>query len=240
MNPDPELDVTVYEDIMHLSELWKRDDVSNSDIRNSSHILRRLLIYNDLQKSANYRKLRLTIEAPNNKALIKGTRNNVLEFFQSGGTTVLGVWMRASTISKGSNDKLNEVLKDFNPDEKIELSISSYLKQPVFSFKGQLIARADVIKYVANKAGGPHFDKNRKNNDEVLDNIRSAVTMHLEGEIPTFGFDVSALETPNDSFNIKNGSIDPVFIEMAAACRYLTESKSVIKLSEMLKAQYGI
>ncbi len=150
MNPDSELDVTVYEDIKHLCELWQRDDVSNSDIRNSSHILRRLLIYNDLQKSANSRKLRLTIEAPNNKALIKGTRNNVLEFFQSGGTTVLGVWMRASTITKGSNEKLNIILKDFNPDEKIELNISSFLKQPVFSFKGQLIARADVIKYAAN------------------------------------------------------------------------------------------
>lgn len=61
MNPDSEFDVTVYEDIKHLSELWRRDDVSNSDIRNSSHILRRLLIYNDLQKSANSRKSRLTI-----------------------------------------------------------------------------------------------------------------------------------------------------------------------------------
>ncbi len=163
MDLNPEFDVTVYEDIRHLSKLWQRDDVSNSDIRNSSHILRRLLIYNDLQKSANHRKLKLMIEAPNNQALIKGTTNNALEFFQSGGTTVLGVWLRASTVSKGSNEKLNEIFKDFNPDEKIELNITSFLRQPVFSFKGQLIARADVIKYVANKAGGPHFDNKREN-----------------------------------------------------------------------------
>lgn len=64
--------------------------------------------------------------------------------------------------------------------------------------------------------------------------------MRMEDGTPTFGFDVSALDAPQDTFNVVNGSIDPVFIEMAAACRYLTESKSVLELSEILKGQYGI
>ena len=240
INHNPELDITVYEDIKHLSVLWQRDDLSNADIRNSSHILRRLLIYNDLQKSANSRHIKLTIEAPNNKSLITATRNNVLEFFQSAGTTVFGVWLRASTVSKGSAEKLNSIFKDFNPDDKIELNLSSFLKQPVFSFKGDLIARADVIKYVANKAGGPHFDANRADKDKILDHIRSAILMKMENGTPTFGFDISKFSEPQNSFSIVNGSIDPVFVEMAAACRYLTESTSIQHLVQVLEQEYGL
>lgn len=237
---NPELDVTVYEDIVHLSSLWSNDKINNSDIRNSSHILRRLLIYNDLQKCANPRRHELIIESPDNKTLIGAARNNALDFFQSGGTVVLGVWFRASTVAKGNGQKLAQLLNDFNPEEKISLNISSFLKQPVFYFREHLINRADVIKYVSNKAGGPHFDLNRANSDKILDYIRSAVSMRMENDIPAFGFDINALSNPSDDFEITRGSIDPVFIEMAAACRYLTESPSVVSLCKMIKDQHGL
>lgn len=237
---NPELEITVYEDIEHLASLWSDDRIKNSDIRNSSHILRRLLIYEDLQKCANPRKHPLTIESPNNKLLINAARNKALEFFQSGGTTVLGIWFRASTVAKGNGQKLAYTLKEFSPDETISLNISSFLKQPIFYFREHLIDRADVIKYVANKAGGPHFDTNRTNKDKVLDYIRSAVSMRMENNIPTFGFNVDALENPSDNFEITKGSIDPVFVEIAAACRYLTESPSVKNLCKMIKDQHGL
>jgi len=237
---NPELEITVYEDIQHLASLWRNDRIRNSDIRNSSHILRRLLIYQDLQKCANPRKHPLTVNAPNNKLLINAARNGALEFFQSGGTTVLGIWFRASTVAKGNGQKMAGILKGFDPDETVVLKLSSFLKQPVFFFKDQMIDRADVIKYVANKAGGPHFDKNRTNKDKVLDYIRAAVSMRLENDVPTFGFNVDALEHPSDNFEIVKDSIDPVFVEMAATCRYLTESPAVQTLCKMIQEQHGI
>lgn len=240
MNTNPEFDLTIIEDIELLGNLWQRDNVTNSELRNSSHILRRLLIYQDLQKCANPRKHELRIETPNNKILITAARNKVLEFFQSGGTTILGVWFRASTVAKGNDEKLSRLFKGFNPEDKIDLKLTSFLKQPVFYLDNSFISRADVIKYVANKAGGPHFDTKRNEKEQIIDKIRRAVVMQMEEDTPMFGFDISHLEGDLTSFEIKKGTIDPVFVEMAAACRFLTESSSVVSLMRLVKDEYGL
>lgn len=240
MNSNPELDLTVAEDIDHLNNLWQKDNVTNADLRNSSHILRRLLIYQDLQKCANPRKHALYLESPNNKTLITAARNQAIEFFQSGGTTILGVWFRASTVAKGNNEKLSRIFKGFNPEEKIYLNLSSFLRQPVFYLDNTLISRADVIKYVANKAGGPHFDSKRNDKERVIDKIRRVVIMRLEDDIPTFRFDVTRLQGDLANFEIIKGSIDAVFVEMAAACRFLTESESVVSLVSAIQVEHRL
>ena len=99
MTPDKELDITIYEDLEHLAKLWDTSETKNSDIRNSVHILRRLLIYGDLQKSANSRKYQLLIDAPDLKSCIKAARYGLVEFYQAGGANVVGFYVEGSMIS---------------------------------------------------------------------------------------------------------------------------------------------
>jgi len=240
IKPDKELEITIYEDIEHLINLWNKNDIKNSDIRNSVHILRRLLIYNDLQKSANTRKIKLTIECQDVKPFIKANNYGLIEFFQSGGTKVFGIEFGCSMIVNGESHRLKRILRESDDSDCIELNITSFLRQMVFSFKGDIITRGDIIKYVANKAGSAHYDKNR---DKTIDKIRSAVDLKMgEDGIPIIGFNYNSLTLKDEDVNFepKPGNIDPVFIEVAAAARYLTESKSVKKYCELLKNEYNL
>ncbi len=239
MHLDKELDITIYEDLVHLSELCDSTDTKNSEIRNSVHILRRLLIYGDLQKSASARKYQLLIDAPDLKSYIKAARYNLIEFYQAGGANVLGIYVAYSMISKGTSHRLSRIMKESHPDSKIQLNIQSFLRQKCFWFKGKFVTREDVIKYVANKAGNAHFD--RKDREEVIDRIRSAVQISLsDDDIPTFGFNIDVLDDREFSFDPNPKNIDPIFIEVVATAKFLTESPAIKAYCKLLKNEYRL
>jgi len=239
MAPDKELDITIYEDLAHLSTLWNTSETKNSDVRNSVHILRRLLIYNDLQKSASSRKYELVIDAPDLKPYIKAARNGLVEFYQAGGANVLGVYVAGAMISKGHSHRLSRIMKEHHPDQKVQLNIQSFLRQQCFSFKGEFVTREDVIKYVANKAGNAHFD--RKGRDALIDRIRGACQICLaEDGIPSFGFCIDAIDNEDFSFDPNPKNIDPIFIEVAATAKFLSESNSIQKYRAILQEEYGL
>ena len=239
MTPDKELDITIYEDLEHLAKLWDTSETKNSDIRNSVHILRRLLIYGDLQKSANSRKYQLLIDAPDLKSFIKAARYGLVEFYQAGGANVLGVYVEGSMISKGTSHRLNRIMREHQPGTTIQLKMQSFLRQQCFSFKGEFVTREDVIKYVANKAGNAHYD--RKGRDIVIDKIRGTCQICLtEDGIPSIGFNIDALENTNFNFDPNPKNIDPIFIEVAATAKYLTESQSIKAYCGLLKNEYDL
>jgi len=238
MPHDKELDITILEDLEHLSKLWDTSETKNADIRNSVHILRRLLIYGDLQKSANTRKYQLLIDAPDLKSFIKATRYGLIDFYQAGGANVLGVYVSNAMVSKGVSHRLSRIMNERHPDAIVQLSIQSFLRQQCFSLKGEFVSREDVIKFVANKAGNAHFD--RKGRDITIDRIRSVCHICLtEGGIPTINFNTDALEKDNFSFDPNPKNIDPIFIEVAATAKILTESPVIKAYRELLKNEYS-
>lgn len=238
MEPNKERDQTVYEDLFHISELWQKSDVTNPEIRQISVSLRRLLVDRDLQKIAAVRRLRLVIKAPDNKPLLKAADRHELYFFQSGGVPAMGVWLRALTLSSSNK---TPPLPDFHPDRMIDLTLDGFLKQPVFFLEGKRATRGDVIKYVANKAGGVHFDEDRRGTYELLDAIRSAVTMKAEGNAAEIRIDLSKLKAPPpDEFLVHKNAIDAVFVEVLATCRFLSESDTVRVLRQRLEADLGL
>ncbi|WP_411361151.1 hypothetical protein [Pseudidiomarina sp. YC-516-91] len=238
MDSDKELDITIYEDIRHLTNLLNTPDTKNADIRNSVHILRRLLIHNDLQKSANSRKFELVIDAPDVKPFVKATRYGLLEFYQAGGANVLGVYVSGSMVAKGQSHRLNRIMRDHHPENSVPLKIGSFLRQQCFSLKGEFVTREDVIKYVANKAGNAHFD--RKGRDTVIDKIRGSCEIRLTEEgYPSFGFNFDAFENDDFSFNPDPRNIDPVFIEVAATAKYLVESERIKEYCKLLEAEHA-
>lgn len=234
-----ELDVANYEDLCLLSALWEKNDLSNADIRNSSHIVRRLLVYGDLVKSSAPRKQKLEFSAPENSPFIRASRNGLIDFWQSGGTTIFGVWMRGALLHRSPQHKVDACFQGWNPDQVIDLRLDSFLRQEVFGYLGQPATRGNVITYVSNKAGGPHFDMNREDVHSLLDRIRSGVSISFQGEMPCFGINSDNFVLPGNDFLPKTNSIDHVFLELAATCRYISMSPIINRLTESLKNDLG-
>ncbi|TPH17697.1 hypothetical protein [Litorilituus lipolyticus] len=237
MEMNKELDIVTYEDFHILKAMWQKEDLTNADIRNTGTILRSFLIYNTLQQVANPRKYKLEIEGPNNKPIEKANKKGRIEFFQSGGTTVLGIYLSAFIVNKGANAVC---LDNYHPDQRETLRLSAFLKQPVFFINKETVTRQQVIAYVANKSGNAHFDKKRKGVDKTIDLIRSAVSMSIKEGVPTFGFDLKFLKEPNCEFIINPNELDPIFVETAATARFITESPVILGLMDNIKKEHNL
>jgi len=239
MQPDRELDIIIIEDLEWLTELWSGSLTKNVTVRHSVHILRRLLIHSDLQKSANSRNFRIVIDAPDVKPFIKATRYGLIEFYQCGGANVLGFDIAGTVVHLKPSNRLERIMREHDPDNRVQLSLKSFLRQKVFSFQGEFISRADIINYVANKAGNAHFD--RKGRDETIERIRSSVILKMGDDgIPSFGFNMASLAKKPLNFALDPKAIDPIFIETAATAKFLVESQSVKEYCRLLKRDYGL
>ena len=114
--------------------------------------------------------------------------------------------------------------------------MEGFLKQQVFYFKGEFASRLDVIRYVANKAGGVHFDTKRSDKEQLLNRIRNVVTIKVGEGYVGLGIDVNKVATPSDEFVLRDKDyLDPVFVELLATCKFLSESASIQDLIERLR-----
>jgi hypothetical protein len=231
-----ELDVANYEDLCHLAELGQKADRSNADLRRASHILRRLLLQGDLTRSTNPRNIKLTLSAPDNKALVRAAENKHVMFWQSGGADVFEVYFRAPMLTSGPNAA---DLGEWRSEEIIELKLDSFLSQPVFYLEGVFATRKDVINYIANKAAGVHFDQNRKDAYEMLGRCRSGICFKLVDGVPKFSIDLEKFKPIDDTYLPPADSIDPVFFEFYAACQYLSQSPVIKDLLTLLQKELG-
>jgi hypothetical protein len=231
-----ELDVANYEDLCHLAELGTKADRSNANLRHTSHIVRRLLLQGDLNRSTGPRNIKLLLTSPDNKALVRAAQNKRVRFWQSGGADVFGVWFRAPMIMNASEPV---DLGNWNAEALIELKLDSFLSQPVFYLDGLFATRKDVINYVANKAAGAHFDSNREDVYEMLGKCRSAIHFRLIDGNPAFDVDIFKFQPLDDTYLPPPDSIDPVFFEFYAACHYISHSSVIKELMESLRKELG-
>lgn len=264
---NPELDQVICEDLAHLEQLWKSESLSNKDIRLSSQIVRRLLLDGDLGKVAASRGVKLSFVAPDNKPLMRCAENGYIAFFQSAGTEVFGFSFRAITtcLTARPHPDMQSAYEGWTPEGTLELRLDSFLRQPVFYFPatfdkkgamtaiqkhptwpqlrpreivGTQISRRDVISYVANKAGGPHFDVDRPEVNACLDRIRCGVKYSLaDNGVLELGFNPRAFGLPPDDLVSSPRSIDSVFLELAATCRYISLSPVVQNLRQQIEAE---
>ena len=130
----------------------------------TSPILRRLLVEHALEKAARSLKLQMHIMTPVCCAEI--TPSEDLDFFQCGGAKFKGMELQSlkvyeydGTSRETPNSHQNE--KD-SLSKSCPVSVSAFLKQTSFIIGGISINREEVIKYVANKLGGAHYDSKRK------------------------------------------------------------------------------
>ncbi len=84
---------------------------------------------------------------------------------QAGGATYRGITLALNMVVEGS-----EAPGAHYPDGKSPyraFSLSRFADAPAIVARGVTIGRVDLIKYVANKMGGVHYDESRKTTDHA-------------------------------------------------------------------------
>ncbi|MDA3838452.1 MAG: hypothetical protein PF574_05670 [Candidatus Delongbacteria bacterium] len=165
---DLHLNKKVLEDLAYLKENWTKG-IDETSIRHSSHILRSLLVENDLMKVKNALNIKFRILVSNHKKL-NDNENQDLNFFMPKGAlfvdnpqiTNMQVFNRAL-----SDAEMTQLYLNGKTVEKSFVQINKFCKTIAFIIKGIEITKDELIKYVCNKMGGVHYDTKRS--DKYLD-----------------------------------------------------------------------
>jgi hypothetical protein len=219
---DLDLIKTVSEDLDYLSEEWTQD-IDDASLRRASPVLRSLLIENQLMKVANILNEEIKIMAPVISKSASYLNDPSIVFYQSGGAKYKGAEIQFLTILNRA--KSPEEIKADYEREKVVIGqiypekLSLFMKQISFVISGVKINREEVIKYIANKKGGAHYDDSRK-----IDIIGP------KGELEKR---YSLLD------NIHNGTYtadkNAVYYELLSIGQRLIESNDVQRIKQILK-----
>jgi len=158
----------VFEDLEFLSKQWSQE-IDQPSLRRASTTLNTLLIEDNLQVVGRDLGIDVRIMArPNEGALALEGKDYC--FWQAGGAMIKGVIIGSVSLPSRALTAVENAAvaaaMQKNLGENIPVKISSFLRQPSFIVDGILINREEVIKYVANKLGGKHYDSTRKKNSK--------------------------------------------------------------------------
>lgn len=214
------------EELDYLAEILGKQDISEADLKRCGNTLHMLLCEKgkgDLQRLADARQERVMVMAPDNKSAL-ATLSPEIEIYMCGGVSVGGVtlweWIVPDANSGSELVFSGHVMFDGGPadeathdraeeqghqfDQK-KLSLKHFRNQICLYSKGHKISRETLIRYVANKRGGKHFDTTRTGNR---------------------GPQFSALDKL-DIYEIGPTALDPVFYEIMATAKHLIDSPEV-------------
>jgi hypothetical protein len=182
---DSELEQIVGEDLAYLSSLVDQDAITNAKLRRSSVVMRSLLCEDQLQRVASARGHEIAIAIPEARALIRSIESDGrVVFYQLSGYRALGMEISCFIIEH----RHQAINRPYDPNVMLVAPLKTYKRQPVFMVRAALelaegqsrlttiagmVTRESVIKYVAHKTGGAHYDKKRTSkHDELLDIVR--------------------------------------------------------------------
>jgi hypothetical protein len=170
----------VVDDLRYITEEWD-DSIEDHALRRDSAVLRRLLVQNDFQRAwriAGFEKEpRLT--APTLSHTLSRFPRQRIVFAAAGGAVYKGVEVQGVLVAKGRR-ATGGPPPDKPPQERCGLK--DFMEAPCIVAAGDLISRRVLIKYVANKLGGAHFDTARQSgkDDEVLFSELDSVRQQFE------------------------------------------------------------
>lgn len=193
----------VLEDLRYLKNHWYEQQPTDEEIRRNAVVLRRLLVNNDLQKAwklCGFNKEPIII-IPNQ--LNTPLKHPDLVYAQNAGANLgWGVIEQVRIYNKALQDDEIKSLYEQELQTRNEppsvVGFKAFLDAATIVIKGQKKTRRQLIKYVANRLGGAHFEE--KNRDNTIDSIRS---------------------------QIRIGNKDPVFLEVLSIAQSLMISSDI-------------
>lgn len=179
----PNIIEVVVSDLKFLLEEWD-DSVDDHSLRRSSPVLRRLLVHNDLQKA--WLDLGMEkepqIKVSTLSSILQSIPKEKITFASAGGAKYKGMELRGALMANYamSPEEIKQNYSQGIPEEI--LGLRAFINAPTVVINGQEISRRTVIKFIANKLGGDHFDQKRNGDAEetqfsLLDQAASQIKL---------------------------------------------------------------
>jgi hypothetical protein len=220
---DRKLLQTVLEDLVFLEKEWG-GDISDDTIRRNSPTLRYLLVDGKLKDAGAMLNQRIRILTPES-ALEKNIPDiESTTFFMSAGAKISNGFVESVRhINRALSAE--EVKRNYDESKRlsgssIPLSIDSFLSQISFVYEKARINKREVIKYVANKLGGAHYDSKR---------VKINSTEGLSKEEEKFPL----LDAISEQMKILDRN--PIFLEMIGIGQRVINSSDVKKLKRQIR-----
>lgn len=180
---EKELLEIVASDLQFIKEVWG-DEVDDHTIRRSSTILRRLLVENDLHQAWKISGFsgQATIVASTLEPITVVIPFHRIKFASAGGASYKGVQLRGMLLLDFAlSDQLAKRLGE-GPVPNKKFQLLEFIEDASVIVEGELVKRRQLIKFVANKLGGAHFDPSRSRRKEdrlfgLLEQVASSVEL---------------------------------------------------------------
>jgi hypothetical protein len=180
---EDELLAAVTSDVVFLQEEWD-STVDEQSLRRSSNVLRNLLVEDLLGRAwrAAGFKGEPAIEAIDLENHLAGLETNKIAFASAGGGTSEGALVAGALLYEGvMPESVIKARAEREPQTR-KFKLSQFLSSPAVVYEGERICRRDVVKYVANKLGGAHFDTRRKTDEHTYRLLDAAMKAAQIGE----------------------------------------------------------
>jgi hypothetical protein len=172
---DAELLALVKSDLAFLEDEWV-ESIDEHSLRRSSSVLRRLLVFGDYAKAWRIagEPKEPQLEAVDLSEILAGLELARVFFATAGGGhsgrgALSGALEYSGVMSR---ELIQQRYERGGPPRRL-YRVSEFLASPGVVFQGEQVSRRHVIKYVANKLGGDHFDPARTKDEhayKILDN----------------------------------------------------------------------
>jgi len=232
------------EDLVDMRENISKTPPSPGYLRRASNLLRRLLIdkNGDLRKIAPPRlKRRPMIVVPDSKPFVEeiNSKPHYLGSLCATGIAGFGpasIYMVSKAGAPGDSPRVNLYGRKANPENtrEVPVNVDGFLNQRVFYFSGQWITRAQVIKYVANVAGGVHSGAHKEPTDDLLHHIRQIMKLSMTNGEPALSLNPRALSHGAVPILEDRDGLDFLLLQMMAAVRCLLVSPDMIELETII------
>ena len=184
---------TVAEDLDFLMNKWN-EEINDVSLRNSSAILRRLLLDGDGNRAYRtaWQKIGFQGEpriiAVDSDELIFGNNEEIpvdkIEIAVAGGAKYNGgiiEGFRFLNFASTPNEvKRNYERRKFLMEHPKEYKLHKYLKKTALVVKGTKFTHYDIIDYISNKLGGVHIDLNRsRQKDDKFKVLDESISLQI-------------------------------------------------------------
>ncbi|MBU0577379.1 hypothetical protein KJ742_01220 [Patescibacteria group bacterium] len=214
---DNKLLKTVWEELVYLTNDWNAQNKSDANLRRLSASLRTLLIDSDLKLFQVAKKigipLRILVDSELD-LLIPGTVLRQTSGGKHNGLKIASFSKLNRALSNGEAKRLSTP----RARKKKPIKLSIFLKLPSITINGIDINKEDVIKYVANKLGGCHFDPKRKES-------------HKNGKLTLEG----KYAILDEHRKLKLADKDAVYFDLLSTGQKLIQSRDIQKLKKKIQ-----
>jgi hypothetical protein len=205
----------------NLEEISERScgRATEKDLRLISPHVHLLLVEGMLRVVSRQLGIRIRLLLPESYLELERQVAEGVEFATAGEVSSHGVIVRSISVTRGAAARKRARNKGRTPnrtERKVALKLDEWLKKPTIIVSGLRVTNLELIKYVANKLGGKHFDRRRN---------------------PNKGLEVKFEKLDEINATVRVAEKKPAYLQFAGLAQLLTNSSDVRKLMKQLRSK---